>query len=457
MINDIVILAAGKGTRMRSKYAKVVQPLADLPLLQHVVNAANQVENSRLHIVIGHDAENVKNAIISENAVWVEQSEQLGTGHAVAQALDNLDDQGMTLVLYGDVPLISTQTMQRLLALVDQQSMAVLTVLLEQPKGYGRIVRDVNQQVQAIVEEKDATDAQKTIKECNSGIIAINTQLLKQYLPKIGNQNSQKEYYLTDLIALLVNDGKLVHALIAEDEAEVQGVNDKKQLAQLERMYQRKQADVLLEQGVTLYDPNRIDIRGSLQCGQDVSIDVNCVFLGEVILGDDVSIGANCIIGEKNKTTRIASGAEIKANTIIEQAIIADNCVIGPFARLRPETQLEKGAKIGNFVEIKKSEIGEGSKVNHLSYIGDAVIGKQVNIGAGTITCNYDGVNKFKTVLEDEVFIGSNSSLVAPVTIEQGATVGAGSTITQNVKQQELAVARGKQRNIQGWPRPKKK
>lgn len=457
MINDIVILAAGKGTRMRSKRAKVLQPLADLPLLQHVINAAQRVEQSQLHIVIGHDADNVKTSIETDDALWIEQKEQLGTGHAVAQALNNLEDKGTTLVLYGDVPLITTATMQELLALVDENSMGVLTVLLEQPKGYGRIVRNQLQQVQAIVEEKDANDEQKLINECNSGIIAINTALLKHYLPKISNQNAQQEYYLTDLIALLANDGKTVHALIAEDEAEVQGVNDKKQLAQLERLYQRKIADKLLEQGVTLYDPRRIDIRGSLHCGQDVTIDINCLFLGEVELGDGVSIGANCIIGAKDKKTVIGSGVEIKANTIIEQAEISDSCVIGPFARLRPETKLAQGAKIGNFVETKKSDIGEGSKVNHLTYIGDAVIGKNVNIGAGTITCNYDGVNKFNTILGDDVFIGSNSSLVAPVTIEQGATIGAGSTITQNVKAEELAVARGKQRNIQGWPRPKKK
>lgn len=457
MTNDIIILAAGKGTRMRSKHAKVLQTLAGQPLLQHVVDAAQQVDNNRLHVVVGHDAENVKNTIRAEAVVWVEQAEQLGTGHAVAQALDGLDENGNSLVLYGDVPLISSQTMQRLLALVDEQSMAVLSFLVDNPKGYGRIVRNAEQQVQAIVEEKDATEEQKTIKECNSGIIAVNTKLLKKYLPQIGNQNAQKEYYLTDLIALLANDGKTVHALIAEDEAEVQGVNDKKQLAQLERVYQRKLADKLLEQGVSLYDANRIDIRGSLQCGQDVSIDINCVFFGDVTLGDDVEIGPNCIIGTKNKKTTIADGVTINANTIIEQASIADSCVVGPFARLRPETVLATGAKIGNFVETKQSEIGEGSKVNHLSYIGDAVVGKQVNIGAGTITCNYDGANKFKTVLEDDVFIGSNSSLVAPITVEQGATVGAGSTITQNVNKQELAVARSKQRNIKGWPRPKKK
>lgn len=456
MINDVVILAAGKGTRMRSKMAKVLQPLASRPLLQHVVDSASLLENKRLHIVIGHDADNVKKTIQADQVFWPEQLEQLGTGHAVAQAAANLSDDGVTLVLYGDVPLISTQTMQQLIALVDANSMAVLTVVLDNPTGYGRIIRNNSGQVQAIVEEKDASEEQRKVNECNSGIIAINTQLLKHYLPQISNQNAQQEYYLTDLIALLAKDGKQVHALIAEDEAEVQGVNDKKQLAQLERLYQQKQADNLLVQGVTLLDPARLDIRGKLSCGQDVTIDVNCIFQGEVELGDNVSIGANCIIGELGSKTAIGSGTTILANSIIEQADIAENCTIGPFARIRPATEMANGAKIGNFVEVKKSTIGEGSKVNHLTYIGDAEIGKNVNVGAGTITCNYDGANKFKTVLEDNVFIGSNSSLVAPLTIAEGATVGAGSTVTQNVKTNELAVARGKQRNIANWPRPKK-
>lgn len=457
MDNDIIILAAGKGTRMRSLRAKVLQSLAGRPLLQHVIDTAKTLPNNRLHVVYGHDAEQVQARFQHETIHWVEQKEQLGTGHAVKQALDALSDNGISLVLYGDVPLVSSDTLKNLIAQVDVNSMAVLSVDLNNPTGYGRILRNEQGQVTAIVEEKDATDEQRLIKECNSGIIAIPNDLLKHYIEKIDNNNSQKEYYLTDLIGLLAADNKTVYAIKAQSEAEVQGVNDKRQLAQLERSYQALQADKLLLEGVTLFDPARIDIRGTVQCGKDVSIDVNCVFLGTVIIGDEVSIGPNCVIGSPDKTVTIGNGSEIKAHSIIEEASIAEQVVIGPYARLRPGTELAKNAKIGNFVEVKKSKIGEGSKVNHLSYIGDAIVGKNVNIGAGTITCNYDGVNKFSTIIEDEVFIGSNSSLVAPLTIAKTATVGAGSTITNNIAEKELAVGRAKQRNIQNWIRPQKK
>lgn len=457
MHNDIIILAAGKGTRMRSLRAKVLQTLAGRPLLQHVIDTAKNLENSHLHIVIGHDAEQVKARFTHETINWIEQQQQLGTGHAVKQALPAISKEGISLILYGDVPLVSVDTLKSLIAHVDANSMAVLSVDLDNPKGYGRILRNAEGKVVAIVEEKDANEQQRVVKECNSGIIAIANGLLQHYIHQISNNNVQKEYYLTDLIGLLAADGKNVYAIKASSEAEVQGVNDKKQLAQLERSYQSLLADKLLVEGVTLIDPARLDIRGSVQCGMDVSIDVNCVFLGEVIIGDEVTIGPNCVIGSLGKTVHIGHGSEIKANSIIEEATIAEHVVIGPYARIRPGTQIDKNAKIGNFVETKKSHIGEGSKVNHLSYIGDAKIGKNVNIGAGTITCNYDGVNKFNTIIDDEVFIGSNTSLVAPLTIGKTATIGAGSTITSNVNDNELAVGRGKQRNIQHWTRPQKK
>lgn len=457
MINDIIILAAGKGTRMRSQRAKVLQLLAGLPLLQHVINTAKSLANSHLHVVIGHDAEEVQKRFSKEQLSFVEQREQLGTGHAVAQALPVISATGKTLVLYGDVPLVSRATLENLLNSIDENSMAVLTVLMENPKGYGRIVRNDNGLVTAIVEEKDANETEKLIQECNSGIIAISNQALHYYLPKIGNNNAQKEYYLTDLISLMAQDGKTVHGIKASSVAEVTGVNDRKQLAELERSLQHQLADELLTAGVTLLDPSRIDIRGQLRCGQDVIIDVNCVFQGDVTLGNNVHIGPNCVIGTMGKKVVIGNDSEIKANSVVEEAIIGDDCSVGPFARIRPGTTMATGVKVGNFVETKKADLGEGSKVSHLTYIGDATLGKNVNVGAGTITCNYDGVNKFQTIIGDDAFIGSNTSLVAPVEIGKGATVGAGSTITTNVNEKELAVGRAKQRNLQGWLRPEKK
>lgn len=457
MIIDIVILAAGKGTRMKSQRAKVLQTLAGKPLLAHVIDSARSVSNSHLHIVIGHDAQKVREAFADEEVNWIEQTEQLGTGHAVLQTLQQLADQGKTLVLYGDVPLISPGCLYQMLEKVNPNNMSLLTVELEKPQGYGRIIRNRENSIKAIVEEKDASDEQKRIRECNSGILAIDNACLRKLLPQISNHNKQKEYYLTDLIELACENGITVNGINAEHVYEVQGINDKKQLAELERIWQKKQAEKLLQQGVTLADPDRIDIRGSLSHGEDVSIDINCIFSGDVQLGDNVRIGANCIIGEVGKKVIIAENCEIKANTIIEEAIIEPGCVVGPFARLRPGTSLCSNVKIGNFVETKNAFIGSESKVNHLSYIGDAELGKDVNIGAGTITCNYDGVNKHKTRIDDNAFIGSNTSLVAPVNIGKSATIGAGSTINMNVNEKELAVARGKQKNIQGWNRPKKR
>ncbi len=455
MTTDIIILAAGKGSRMKSKLPKVLQPLAGKTLVQHVIDSARELSDTQLHLVVGHEAEQVKNSI-DDDVLWYEQTEQLGTGHAVMQVENGISDEGTSLVLYGDVPLIKPETLQALVAKVDQQTMSLLTIVLDNPTGYGRIIRE-NDKVVAIVEEKDASETEKQVKETNTGILAIDNRLLKTLLPKIGNDNAQQEYYLTDLISLANDQGATVEAIVLEDEIEVQGVNDKRQLQDLERAYQRRLADELMVQGATLFDATRLDIRGQVKIGQDVEIEPNVQLLGDVILGDNVQIGANCIIGTIGKKTEIGSATEIKANSIIEEGIIGKYCQIGPYARIRPGTQISNNAKIGNFVETKKAMIGEGSKVNHLTYIGDSLIGKNVNVGAGTITCNYDGVNKFQTIIEDEAFIGSNSSLVAPVKIGKTATIAAGSTITKDVEEKDLALARGKQKNLQGWARPTKK
>ncbi len=442
---------------MKSPLPKVLQPLAGRPLLLHVVETAQQVSKKQF-VVIGHGAEDVKKTFIKNSDIeWIEQEQQLGTGHAVQQVLPHVVDGGICVILYGDVPLIQKRTLEVLIEKVTDSNIGLLSVRLENPTGYGRIIRNTACKIIAIVEEKDASIEDKKIHEVNTGILAIKTAQLRRLLPQITNDNAQKEYYLTDIIKLAVANGINIESLCTDDEIEVQGVNDKKQLATLERAYQYRQAEKLMQQGVTLIDPARIDIRGEIAIGYDVSIDVNCVFEGKVIIGNRVTIAPNCVIGEQGKTVNIGDDVEIKAFTIIEEADIGEACVIGPYARLRPGTKLGKHAKIGNFVETKKADIGEGSKVNHLTYIGDTVIGKDVNIGAGTITCNYDGVNKFQTVIEDNVFIGSNTSLVAPVTVGAGATVGAGSTINKDIEKNDLAIARAKQKNIQGWQRPKKK
>ena len=448
----VVILAAGKGTRMKSSLPKVLHTLAGRPMLEHVVDAARALSPASIHVVYGHGGEQVRTALPGDDLHWAEQAEQLGTGHAVAQAMPQVSAE-QVLVLYGDVPLIQPETLAEFVAQVDDSAMALMTLTMDNPAGYGRIVRNDAGEVVRIVEQKDASEEELRIREVNTGILACSRPFLADVLPKLSANNAQGEYYLTDVIAMAVQQGLAVRASQPAAAWEVDGVNDRVQLARLERIYQHNQAEALMRDGVTLRDPARLDVRGKVQIGSDVMIDVNCVFEGEVTIEEGVSIGPNCFIRDAN----IAAGTVIEANTVIDSAVIGEGCQIGPFARIRPGTELHDRAKVGNFVETKKAIIGEGSKVNHLTYVGDALIGKDVNVGAGTITCNYDGVNKFRTEMGDGAFIGSNSSLVAPVRIGKGATVGAGSIITRDVADGELAVARGKQRNIQNWQRPVKK
>lgn len=448
-----IILAAGKGTRMRSQLPKVLHHIAEKPLLKHVHDTAIQLENNILHIVIGHGAEFVKKTLANLHVNWVEQTQQLGTGHAVQQVSDQISDNTIVLILYGDVPLLKIETLQLLLSKTNAKTLALLTVNLKNPTGYGRIVRDNFGKVLRIVEEKDATETEKQITEGNTGILAVQGKALKKWLSQLNNNNAQGEYYLTDIIALAVADDFEIATSSPENEDEVLGVNDKLQLAHLERVYQRQQAQNLMCQGVTLRDPNRFDLRGTLDVGQDVEIDVNVIFEGENRIGNNVKIGTNCSI--KNAT--IGDNAIILPNCVIENAEVGTNSRIGPFARLRPETVLASDTHIGNFVEIKKSVIGQGSKVNHLSYIGDSLVGKKVNIGAGTITCNYDGVNKFQTIIEDGAFIGSDTQLIAPVVVGKNATIGAGSTITKDTPDEQLTLSRSKQISVSGWQRPVKK
>ena len=449
---NIVILAAGKGTRMKSLMPKVLHRLAGKTLLQHVIDKAKQLSPNKVVVVYGYGGDAVPKALTHETITWVEQKEQLGTGHAVLQAVPHLDDDGKTLILLGDVPLLDQKSC---LALLDKtDTLGLLTVNKQNPTGYGRIVRDAQNQILAIVEHKDATKEQREITEVNTGIIAVSNSKLKAWLSKLSNKNAQGEYYLTDIVAMAVNDGLNVAAEITDDESSVEGVNSKEDLAGLERVYQTRNASALMQAGATLADPLRIDVRGELTVGKDVEIDVGCVFEGIVSLGDQVKIGPYCVI----KDASIGKGTHIAAFTHIDQAKVEADCKLGPYARLRPGAEIADAAHIGNFVEIKNSQVGVGSKVNHLSYVGDATIGKNVNVGAGTITCNYDGVNKYRTVIEDNVFIGSDTQLVAPVVIGEGATIAAGSTITKNAPAGQLTFCRAKdQKSIASWKRPVKK
>ncbi|HWV09650.1 MAG TPA: bifunctional UDP-N-acetylglucosamine diphosphorylase/glucosamine-1-phosphate N-acetyltransferase GlmU [Pseudomonas sp.] len=448
---DIVILAAGQGTRMRSALPKVLHAVAGKSMLGHVIDTARQLKPQGIHVVIGHGAEQVRERLAADDLNFVIQAEQLGTGHAVAQALPQLSADTV-LILYGDVPLIETATLERLLGQVSDQQLGLLTVELADPTGYGRIVRNGDGVVQAIIEHKDASDAQRAIREGNTGILAVPGKRLADWLGRLSNSNAQGEYYLTDVIAMAVADGLVVATERAADEMEVLGANDRIQLSQLERHYQYRAARRLMAQGVTLIDPARFDLRGDVTAGRDVLIDVNVILEGKVLIEDGVQIGPNCVI----KDSVLRRGAIVKANSHLEGAELGEGADCGPFARLRPGAKLGAKAHVGNFVELKNAVLGEGAKAGHLSYLGDAEIGARTNIGAGTITCNYDGANKHRTVLGEDVFIGSNSSLVAPVTLGDGATTGAGSTVTQDVPAHTLAVGRAKQRNIEGWKRPTK-
>lgn len=454
---EVIILAAGQGTRMKSKLPKVLHAVAGKPMVGHVIDTAAELNPVNTHVVVGHGADQLRGYFddaLSDHALnVVEQTEQLGTGHAVDQAMPAVAEASVALILYGDVPLTRLSTLQELVEQAQQGSLALLTVELGNPTGYGRIVRDSEHQVVAIVEQKDASEAELSIREINTGIMALPAAWLKQWLPQLSSDNAQGEYYLTDIIAMAAQSGRSIGAIHPASEQEVQGVNNRLQLAELERWYQRQQADHWMTEGVTLADPARVDFRGDIQIGQDVSLDINVILEGRVVIGDNVSIGANCVI----KDSTIAAGTLIKPHSMLDQCVVAEDCDIGPFARLRPGTVLASKAKIGNFVETKKAIVGEGSKINHLSYVGDATLGKAVNVGAGTITCNYDGVNKFQTEIGDNAFIGSNTSLVAPVSVGAGGTTAAGSTITKAVEDGALGVARGRQANLKSWKRPEKK
>ncbi|MDN3679337.1 bifunctional UDP-N-acetylglucosamine diphosphorylase/glucosamine-1-phosphate N-acetyltransferase GlmU [Vibrio tapetis subsp. quintayensis] len=447
-----VILAAGKGTRMYSNKPKVLHTLAGKPMAKHVIDTCTGLGAQNIHLVYGHAGDQMKSTLANESVNWVLQSEQLGTGHAVNQASAEYADDEKVLVLYGDVPLISSETVENLLEAQPNGGIALLTVVLDNPMGYGRIVRK-NGPVVAIVEQKDATDEQKLIKEINTGVMVATGGDLKRWLSELKNENAQGEYYLTDIIEAAHNEGRAVEAVHPVSPIEVEGVNDRAQLARLERAYQNMHAHRLLEQGVMLRDPARFDLRGTIQCGMDVEIDTNVIIEGNVTLGDNVVIGTGCVL----KDCEIDDNSIIRPYSVIEGATVAEDCTVGPFTRLRPGAELRNDAHVGNFVEVKNTCIGEGSKANHLTYLGDAEIGQRVNVGAGVITCNYDGANKFKTVIGDDVFVGSDCQLIAPVTIANGATVGAGTTLTKNVGESELVITRAKDRTIANWQRPVKK
>lgn len=448
----VCILAAGQGKRMHSDRPKVLHEIGGKPLVGHVIDTARVLSNHDPIVVYGHGGEQLQAAFADSSVIWIEQRDQLGTGHAVGQALEAIPADGMTLILYGDVPLLRAETLERLVKEAADGSFGLLTVNLDDPAGYGRIVRDGAGNVCRIVEHKDANAEELAIREINTGIMAINSADLHRWIPALDNSNAQGEYYLTDCVAAAVADGVRIVSVLAASETEVTGVNNRLQLAALERCYQRECADRFMERGVMLRDPERFDVRGSLKCGRDVEIDINAVFIGDVTLGDRVRVGPNCVI----ENAVVGNDVEFLPNCVIESATIGDGSRIGPFARVRPETVLGRSVHVGNFVEVKKSHIDDGSKVNHLSYVGDSEIGMNVNVGAGTITCNYDGAFKHKTVIEDDAFIGSDTQLVAPVTIGRGATVGAGTTVTDDVGADELVISRVKQKTISGWKRPRK-
>jgi bifunctional UDP-N-acetylglucosamine pyrophosphorylase/glucosamine-1-phosphate N-acetyltransferase len=450
---SVVILAAGQGTRMCSDLPKVLHPLGGLPLLQHVIATARQLEPSSIQVVYGHGGERVREALSHEGVDWVLQDRQMGTGHAVEQAMPSLSDEDTVLVLYGDVPLIEAGTLLPLVKLAEAGKLAVLTAVLEDPHGYGRMIRNADGKLVGIVEQKDASEAQLHIQEINTGFLAVPAARLRGWLERLENSNAQGEYYLTDIIAMAVADGVAVESTAAANEYEILGVNDRVQLAALERIYQRGQAVRLMRGGVTLADPARLDVRGQVETGKDCYIDINVVLEGAVRLGERVRVGPHCSI----KNASIGDDVEILAHSVIDEGVIGSGSRIGPFARIRPETELAERVHIGNFVEIKKSHIASGSKVNHLSYIGDTQMGARVNVGAGTITCNYDGANKHLTEIGDDVFIGSDTQLVAPVTLGDGATIGAGSTITRQAPAGELTLSRCPQQTRPGWKRPVKK
>ena len=453
MTLSIVILAAGQGTRMRSALPKVLHPLGGRPLLQHVIGTAQRLEPRTIHVVYGHGGEQVRDALAHEQVEWVEQAEQLGTGHALAQALPGIPDDDTVLVLYGDVPLIGLDTLKALGGQARQGGLAVLTAELDDPTGYGRMLRDAEGRLTGIVEQKDASEAERAIREVNTGFLACNAGLLRGWLGQLSNDNAQGEYYLTDVVAMAARDGVPVESCSAAHEYEILGVNDRVQLAALERTFQRQQAEALMRAGTTLADPARFDLRGRIEAGRDCFIDVNVVIEGEVVLGEGVRIGPNCVL----RNLRIGDGVEVLADCVMEDAAIGAGSRIGPFARIRPDTELAERVHVGNFVEIKKARVAEGSKINHLSYIGDTRMGAGVNVGAGTITCNYDGANKHLTEIGDGVFIGSDTQLVAPVKVGDGATIGAGSTITRDVPPGELTLSRAPQQTRKGWQRPTKK
>lgn len=451
-----IILAAGKGSRMKSELPKVLHCLAGKPLVQHVIDSCQSLGATHCHLVVGHGSELVREKVDGGrlSITYAEQTEQLGTGHAVKMALPALSDNAPTLILYGDVPLIHADTLAQLVKLYEEnpQGIALMTCDFNDPTGYGRIVRDENNQVTGIVEQKDANDQQKLITEINTGILCCNSNQLKKWIGQLNNDNAQQEYYLTDIIEMAANDGQRIDTAQPVNLYEIEGINTLRQLSELERTWQRELANQLMDAGVTLLDPNRFDIRGKLTCGTAVTIDINFIAEGNVTIEQGAKIGANVIL----KNCSVGANSEIKPNSIVEDSIIGQDCSVGPFARLRPATEMQNNSHVGNFVEIKKSTLGEGTKAGHLSYIGDSEIGQNVNVGAGTITCNYDGANKFKTIIEDDAFIGSDTQLIAPVTVGKGATIGAGTTVSNDVQPGALCISRVKQKQIEDWARPTK-